>query len=190
MVTPTPSPVVRASALPLGFLALFTATTVFAVIQIGWLPRSTGVTAAVAVLGVTVGAQLLASTISFATGNTTAGTAMGVLAGTWATVAVATVLTGELSRNEPLGVVLLCGAAAMLVPALAGSGPPIAAVVMVTTAVRFAVTGVAEISGAQLWMTLAGIAGLVLAAVSFYAAIALEAASTGRGRLPLTGAQR
>lgn len=188
MITP-PAPVVRASPLPLGFLALFTATTVYAVIQIGWLPKSSGMTAAVAVLGVTVGAQLLASAIGFATGNTTAGTAMGVLAGTWATVAVATVLTGRLAPNDALGVVLLCGAAAMLVPALAGSGPPIAAVVMVTTAVRFAVTGVAEISGAQVWMIVAGIVGLMLAAVSFYAAIALEAASTGRGRLPLAGTE-
>lgn len=184
-----PSPVVRASPLPLGFLGLFAATTVYAVIQVGWLSKSSGVTAAVAVLSLTVGAQLLACTIAFASGDTTAGTAMGLLAGTWAAVSVTTVLSGSLVPSDPLGVVLLCSGGAMLVPALAGSAPPIAAIVMATTSLRFVVTGIAELSGAQVWMIAAGIIGLLLAAVSFYAAVALEAASTGRRRLPLADAR-
>lgn len=179
----------RVSPLPLGFLALFVATTVFAVIQMGWLPSSAGMGAAVAVLGVTVGPQLLASAIGFATGDTTAGTAMGLLSGTWAAVAVTTLLTGSLAPNDTLGVLLGCCGAAMLVPALAGSAPPIASAVMMTTSLRFVVTGIAEVTGTRLWMTAAGVIGLVLAAVSFYAAVALEAASTGRGRLPLTAAR-
>lgn len=182
------SPVARPSPLPLGFLALFTATTVYAVIQLGWLPKTSGVSAGVTVLCVAVGAQVATCVMGFASGDTTAGIAMGLLAGTWAAVAVTTVLRGSLAPNAPLGVILLCSGAAMLVPALAGSAPPIGAVVMVTTALRFGVTGIAELSGAQAWMVTAGIIGLVLAAVSFYAAIALEAANAGRARLPLAGA--
>lgn len=183
------SAVVRVSPLPLGFLGLFIATTVYAVIQVGWLSKSSGATAGVAVLSVTVGAQLLACTIAFASGDTTAGTAMGLLAGTWAAVAATTVLSGSLAPSNPLGVVLLCSGTAMLVPALAGSAPPIAAIVMITTSLRFVVTGIAELSGTQVWTVAAGIIGLLLAAVSFYAAVALEAASTGQRQFPLAGAR-
>ncbi len=173
--------------MPLGFLALFTATSLYAAVQLGWLPADNAAPVAVGVLTVTVWAQVVAAVLGFASGNTTVGTAMGLLAGTWAAVAVTTMVTGSVQPSDPLGVVLLCSGAAMLVPALAGTGPPIAAVVMVTTAVRFFVSGIAEIAGGDTWMTVAGVVGLVLAVVSFYAAVAMEAVSTGRGRLPLAG---
>lgn len=183
----TESQVTRASPLPLGFLALFTATTVYAFVQVGWLPEDDALPIAVGVLAVTVWAQVVSAILGFATGNTTVGTSMGVLAGTWAAVAVTTLVTGSVAPNDALGVILLCSGTAMLIPALAGSAPPIAAVVMVVTAIRFLVTGIAEIVGTRMWLTVAGIIGLVLAVISFYAALALEASSTGRARLPLTG---
>ncbi|MCV7154398.1 hypothetical protein [Mycolicibacterium pyrenivorans] len=183
----TERPVAPASPLPLGFLALFTATTTYAVVQLGWIPKDSAVPVAIGVLTVAVWAQVVAAAFGFASGNTTVGTAMGLLAGTWAAVAVTTMVAGSVQPSDPLGVLLLCSGAAMLVPALAGSGPPIASVVMVTTSVRFAVTGIAEIVGSETWMTAAGIVGLVLAVVSFYAAVAMEAVSTGRAELPLAG---
>lgn len=51
----------------------------------------------------------------------------------------------------------------------------IASVVMAVTSLRYFVTGIAEITGSDSWTTSAGIVGLVLALVSFYAAFAIAA---------------
>jgi uncharacterized protein len=172
--------------LPLGFLGLFVATTAFSALQLAWLPAAQGSTVALAVLGLTVPVQLVACVFGFLARDPVAGTGMGVLAGTWAAAALAT-LTSPPGANSPgLGVVLLGSGAAMLVPAVAARAKLVPATVMLTSAVRYAVTGVAEISGSTAWLTAAGVTGLVLGALSLYAALALELESTeGRAVLPL-----
>lgn len=60
------APVAQSSTLPLGFLALFTATTVYSAVQLQWLPRDSGVTVAACVLAATVMATT--SVRSFVTG--------------------------------------------------------------------------------------------------------------------------
>ena len=174
------------SPLPLGFLGLFAATTALACTQVGVLARDTGPTMSIGILAVTAGTQLIASVIGFVNGDVTAGTSMAILAGTWTAVAVSTLVTDSASPNEALGVVLLCSAAAMLVPAIADAAPPIARLVMTTTSVRFGITAIAEITAASAWTVAAGIIGFILAAVSFYAAFALAASTGRRWRLPLT----
>lgn len=171
--------------LPLGYLALFTATTVFGLIQVGWLAEDLGVAASVAVLGVTVATQVIASAVGFAVGDNTAGTAMGVLAGTWAAVAVTTLMAGRLRCDPALGVVLVCSGVALLVVTFAGRHPPVAGVVIGTSGLRFIITGIAEVLCSPGWTVGAGIAGLVLAVVSLYGAVALM--GTDRGwSLPLS----
>jgi predicted RNA polymerase sigma factor len=85
-----------------------------------------------------------------------------------------------------LGVILLASAAAMLVPALAGHDKAVASAVMALSAARFAVTGIAELTGDKPWMTTAGWTGIALAALSLYAALAFELeGTTKRDVLPL-----
>ena len=160
--------------LPLGFLGLCVATFAFAGLQLGWVPAQQGSLIAWAVLGVTVPAQLLAAVVGFMARDPVAGTGMGVLSGTWTAVGLMTLHLPPGVDSDALGVVLLASAAALLVPAVAALDKPVAAAVMMLSAVRFTVTALAYLTGSHAWQTVAGWVGLLLAVVSLYAALAFE----------------
>ncbi|MBE3009460.1 hypothetical protein IL992_09645 [Microbispora sp. NEAU-D428] len=174
------------SPLPLGFLGLALATTAFAAMELGWVPAAQGRVVALAALLFTTPLQFLVSVLGFLARDSVAGAAMGVLSGTWAVIAGVTLTTAPGTTSAALGVVLLTAAAAMLVPALAGLPKLVAAAVMAMSATRFAITGVYELTASAGWRTTAGVAGLVLAAVAYYAALAFELEDAhGRALLPL-----
>ncbi|WNV73759.1 GPR1/FUN34/YaaH family transporter [Geodermatophilus sp. DSM 44513] len=176
-----------ATPLPLGFLALAMATTTFSAVQLDWVPADQGRVAALVAVAATAPLQLTAAVVGFLTRDPVAATGMGVLAGTW-TVAGLTTLTSPPGTASPgLGVLLLVSGVAMLVPAVAAAPAKLApAAVMGTAATRFAVTGVAELTGSPAWQAAAGWVGLALAAVAVYAALALELeGTTGRTVLPV-----
>lgn len=178
-----------ATSLPLGFLALLVATLSFAVLQLEWVTPDDGRALAIGALALTVPLQLVASVEGFAAGDPVVGTGMGLLAGTWASVGVVTVTSRAGSTSDGLGVVLLGGACALLVPATASAVGPsakrVATLVIGLSAVRFAVTGVAQLAGTPAWLHAAGWVGLALAALSLYAALAFALeASAGRVVLP------
>jgi uncharacterized protein len=160
--------------LPLGFLGLFVATTGFSALQLGWVPPEQGRNIALGVLALTVPTQLISSLYGFLARDPVAGTGMGVLFGTWGAAALVTATSPPGAGSPGLGVLFLAAAAAMLVPAVASLTKLTAAGVMVLTAVRFSLTGMAELTGGPGWKTAAGVAGLVLAAAALYAALALE----------------
>ncbi|MFP3712145.1 hypothetical protein [Puerhibacterium sp. TATVAM-FAB25] len=160
--------------LPLGFLGLLIATLGFSALQLHWLPATQGTAIALGVLVSTVPLQLLASVYGYLARDPVAGTGMGVLAGTWAAAALVTLASPPGAATPGLGVLFLAGAAAMVVPAAAATTKVAASLVMGLAAVRFALTGLAELTGARGWETTAGVVGLVLAAVAFYAALGFE----------------
>lgn len=163
------------SPLPLGFLGLFVATLSFSAVQLGWVSDAQGGKVALAALGLTVPVQLIASVFGFLARDPVAGTGMGILAGTWAAAGLATLTSPPGATGPGLGVVLVTCGLAMLVPAAGGQEKTVAATVMALSALRFMVTGVAELNGAAAWMTAAGWTGVVLAAVSLYAATGFRA---------------
>ena len=174
------------SPLPLGFLGLFVATLSFSALQLGWIPEAQGSTVALGALGLTVPVQLVASVYGFLARDPVAGTGMGILAGTWAAAGLATLTSPPGGTSAGLGVVLVASGIAMFVPAAGGREKVVAATVMGLSATRFIVTGIAELSGAPAWMTVAGWTGVLLAAVSLYAAMAFELEGTDkRDVLPL-----
>ena len=182
-----------ASPLPLGFLALGVATTAFASVQLGWIPQEQGHIVALGVLALTVPMQLLASVMGFLARDPVAATGMGILSGTWGAACLATLTSPPGAASDGLGVVLLAAAACLLVPAVAARTKVVPALVILTSAVRFAVTGVAQLDGGKTWLHAAGWVGIVLALLSWYAALALELEGTmSRTVLPLgrTGASR
>lgn len=182
-----------ANPLPLGFLGLTVATTAFSAAQLDWIPADQEAVSALAALLFAAPLQLLASVFGFLARDPVAGTGMGILAGSWSVVAVATLATPPGAAIPGLGVVLIAAAVALLVPVASGISKLVAVLVMLTTSVRFAVTGIAEITGTSGWMHAAGIVGLVLAALAFYAAMAFELeAAWGKAVLPVlrTGAGR
>jgi succinate-acetate transporter protein len=78
------------------------------------------------------------------------------------------------SLSDPLGLLLLVAAAAMVIPAIGAlAGKGVATVVLFTTALRFASTGVYELSGSEGWGDAAGVVGLVLCALALAAALAM-----------------
>ncbi|AVT28215.1 hypothetical protein C6361_00425 [Plantactinospora sp. BC1] len=160
--------------LPLGFLGLVVATAAFSCLQLGWVPADQHRQVALGALLFTVPVQFLAAVFGFLARDPVAGTGMGILAGTWATVGVVTLTSPAGASSAGLGVVLLCAAAALLVPTAAATGKLVAAAVIGLSALRFAVTGIAEITAAPDWRTAAGWCGLVLAAVALYAAVGFE----------------
>jgi succinate-acetate transporter protein len=198
-VTPNPTYATRvvlrplASPLPLGFLALAVATVAFATVQLGWIPQSQGRTIALGVLFLTVPLQFLVAILGFLARDPVAATGMGILSGTWAAACLATLTSSPGAASEGLGVILLMSAACLLIPATAARHKAIPALVILTSATRFAVTGIAEIDGGTTWMHAAGWVGIALAVLSGYAALALELeGSESRTVLPLgrTGASK
>lgn len=175
-----------ATPLPLGFLGLFAATLTFSAVQLGWIAPTEGPTVALGILVLTVPVQLVACVMGFLARDPVAATGMGILAGTWAAVTLATLTSPPGAASAGLGVILLAAAGAMLVPALAGHAKVVASTVMALSAARFAVTGIAELTGDTPWMTAAGWTGVALAALSLYAALAFELeGTTKRAVLPL-----
>jgi succinate-acetate transporter protein len=175
-----------ATPLPLGFLALFSATSSLAVVQLHWVPATAGRPVALAALALTVPLQLIASVMGFLARDPVAATGMGVLAGTWAAVGLSVLSSPPGSTSPGLGTVLVMSGLAMLVPAVAGRHKVVASAVMGLSALRFLVTGVAHLSGGGWTMRLAGWVGLALGALALYAATAFELEGVGgRGVLPL-----
>lgn len=160
--------------LPLGFLGLMVATAAFATVQLGWVAPDQGRFAAYAALFFTAPVQLLASVLGFLSRDPIAGTGMGILAGTWAGFGIATLTSPPGSLSPGVGVVLILAGIALLVPAHAALEKPLVAGVVLLSALRFALTGIAMTSGVHGWLTVAGWCGLLLAALSLYAALALE----------------
>lgn len=169
-----------ATPLPMGFLALVVATTVFSAIQLGWISPAEGVVASRVVLVLCVPVFLLACVFGFLSRDPVAGTGMGMLAVGWGSIALAS-LTSHLPLPTPgEAVILYTLTGVMLVPVVASFGKPVAGLVMGTTAARYAVTATAGLAssyhwaGAATWTHAAGWVGIALAAVGLYAALAFE----------------
>ena len=164
-----------ATPLPLGFLGLMVATTAFAAVQLGWVAPDQGRFAAYAALLLTTPVQLIASAFGFLSRDPVAATGMGILAGTWAAVAISTLTSPPGALSPGLGVVLICAAAALAVPGTsAAAEKPLIGGVVLLSALRFLVTGIAMTTGDHAWLTAAGWVGLALGVASLYAALALE----------------
>ncbi|GAA1520475.1 hypothetical protein [Kribbella lupini] len=188
MSTVEPRVVVRplATPLPLGFLALCIATLSFSAVQLHWIPASQGHTVALAAVALTAPLQLLVCVIGFLARDPVAATGMGVLAGSWAAAGLATLSAPPGALSGGLGIVLVGAGLAMLVPTASALAKPVAALVMGISALRFGVTGIAHLAASDQWLTVAGWIGVVLAAVSLYAALAFELEATAkRPVLPL-----
>lgn len=179
-----------ANPLPLGFLALSGATLLVAGLQLGWLKASDGTSVALILLAFVAPAQIAVSILGFMARDVVAGTGMGILAGTWLSVALVMLTSPPGSTSSALGLLLLLAGVAMLIPAsTAAATKLIATAVLGTTALRFAVTGIFELTGSSAWEHVAGIIGLGLCGIAIYAALAMSL-EDGRARTVLPTGRR
>jgi uncharacterized protein len=170
--------------LPLGFLALAAATLTVAGLQLGWLAPAQGKDVALVLIAFVFPLQLVASIFGYLGRDVVAGTGMGVLAGTWLTVGLVSLTSPTGSTSDALGLFLLIAGLAMLVPAVAASaGKLVATAVLATTALRFATTGLYELTTAEFWQDVTGITGLALGVLALYAALAMAVEDAKRQTL-------
>ena len=164
-----------ATPLPLGFVGLTVATFVLSALQLGWIPARESHQAALVLLAFAFPLQLLASVFGFLCRDAAAATGIGVLGGTWLTVGLILLASRPGSTSDTAGLLLFGAGLVLLIPAAAsGADKAVATAVLATAALRFFITGAYEYSADNGWKTAAGVMGLVLAAVAFYAALALE----------------
>ncbi len=162
-----------ASPLAIGFGGLVAATFVVAGLNLGWVPVTEGTKVALVLIAFVFPLQLLASILGFLERDGVAGTGMAVLAGTWLTVGLVLFTSKPGSTSDALGLFLLVSGALMLIPAIAALATKLVpALVLIGASTRFFVTGVYQLTGSSRWETVAGVVGLVLAAVALYAAYA------------------
>jgi succinate-acetate transporter protein len=173
--------------LPLGFIALAGGTLLVSGLQLKWLEPTEGTQVALVLIAFVFPLQLVASVLGFLARDVVAGTGMGILSGTWLSIALVT-LTGQPgATSDALGLFLLLAAVAMLVPAAtAAAGKLVATAVLATTSLRFATTGLYQLTASDGWKATAGAVGLLLCALALYAALAMALEDAlGRAVLPL-----
>jgi uncharacterized protein len=174
--------------LPLGFLALAGGTLLVSGLQLGWLSDSQGEDVALILITFVFPLQLVAAVFGFLGRDVVAGTGMGILCGTWLSIGVVTLTSAPGSTSDALGLFLLLAAVAMLVPtAAAASGKLVAVAVLATTALRFACTGIDQLSASDTWKDVAGVVGLALCAIAVYAALAVALEDARRTTVLPTG---
>jgi uncharacterized protein len=174
--------------LPLGFLALAGATLLVSGLQLGWLSSSDGGDVALILIAFVFPLQLLTAVFGYLGRDVVAGTGMGILCGTWLSVGLVTLTSPAGSTSDALGLFLLLAAVAMLIPALAAlTGKLVAVAVLGTTALRFACTGMYELTVSDTWKDIAGVVGLALCAIAIYAALAIAMEDARRQTVLPTG---
>jgi succinate-acetate transporter protein len=167
-----------ATPLPITFLGLTIATTIYAGLETGVLPKADFHTIGWLVLAIPVPMQFVPSVWGWIRGELAAATASAVLGATWLALALATI-TGPAAAPGPSKAesLLLFAAAAALVVSIATEvvdGKLVTAAVFVVAACRFALTAVSGLTHAPGWTTTAGVAGFVLAGIAFAGAFILE----------------
>lgn len=164
-----------ANPFALGFLGLAGATVTVSGTELGWIPPAEIHQAAAVVLVFAPLLQTIACVFGFLGRDAVAATGMGVLAGAWACVGVVLLVAPPGATSHALGTFLFAAAAGLLVTAgTAAQTKLVPALVILTTALRFCVTAVYQLTGSEAWQDAAGYTGLVLGFLAVYAAASLE----------------
>ena len=160
--------------LPLGFLALAAGTLLLATLQLRWIPVGQGEQVGIILVAFVFPLQLVASIFGYLARDVVAGTGMGVLAGSWLSIGLVQLTSAPGSTSDALGVFLLSVGVLLLVPvAAAVSGKIVPALILGTTALRLALSGVFELTAADTWRVATGTVGLVLFVLAVYGALAM-----------------
>lgn len=171
---------------PLGFFALAVGTLTLAAMQLGWVPSSESKDVALVLIGLVFPLQMVATVFALLARDGAAAEGLGLSGGGWLVIGLVTLTSPPGSTSNALGVFLLTIGACMLVSSIASaSSKTVAAVIIAGVGLRFATTGVYELSADGSWETIAGICGLGLFALAFYGGLAMTLADARQGEAPL-----
>jgi succinate-acetate transporter protein len=176
-----------ASPLPLGLLAVMIGGVLLACDQIGAFPPGDEHTIALILIGFVVPLELLATIFCFLARDTVAATGLGLFSGAWLASGLTLLNAQPGQTDKAFGVFLLALAAGMFVIVAGASfGKAGAALVMVAGSVRFALTGIYELTDSTGVERASAIVGFGLAAIALYTAIATEVEDVrGERKLPI-----
>lgn len=166
-----------ATPLPLSFLALALGSVSFAAVELGWVPAAQAQVAAVVAVSVTAPLQMLAAVLAFGSGDAGAGTGAALLSGSWAVVGVVTLITPSGHVSAGLGIYLVVASVMLVVPVTASWPQTWVTAVMSASALRFALTGLYELTSSTFWHDAAGVVGVGLAALAWCAGLVCERAA-------------
>src|SRR5579875_1280387 len=163
------------SPLTIGMSGLAIASLVQSGVELHWTASSQNPQAGLVLLAVPFVLQLLACVLSYLVRDGATGAAVGVLSTTWLAIALIDISSRPGSTSGPLGLLMLAAGGVILLTAAAIATEKILpAAVFGSAAVRFAASGIHELSGASAWQHVAGLVGLLVCALAGYAAFAFE----------------
>ena len=154
----------------LGLSGLVVASLVSSGLELGWVADTERHAVALALLGFSFPLQGAASLLAFSARDGAVGTALGVLSGAWLVNGLVFLTSLPGTTTSTLGLVLL--AVAWLLGASAAAvamSNRLAGAVFGVAALRFALTGIYELSGTHFWQDAAGVVGVVLVALAGFA---------------------
>lgn len=172
--------------LPLAFFPLAVGTFTLSGLQLGWIPVAESKDVALTLIVFVFPLQLLAAVLAFLARDGSTGAGIGLVSGGWLVIGLVTLTSPPGSTSDALGVFLLALALQLTAPVVsAAPTKTVAAAVVGGTALRFAVTAIYELTGSGGWEDVAGIVGLGLFVLAFYAGFSFELADAHQGSGPL-----
>lgn len=170
----------------LGFFATAAATLTLAAMQLGWFSSSESTDVALVLIGFAFPLQMVATIFAFLARDGAAAEGLGLSAGGWLVIGLVTTTSAPGATSDALGFFLLAVGCCLVVSSVASvSSKTIAAAVIAGTGLRFVATAVYELAGSGGWESLAGILGVVLFALAFYAGLAMTLDDARQGEAPL-----
>ncbi|MGN6379101.1 MAG: acetate uptake transporter [Gaiellales bacterium] len=162
------------SPLPLGFFAFGTGTMLFTCLELGWVGLDQTRPLALIMLIFVAPLVVLPGLLAYWTRDAASATALCMFGMVWAALAVLLLTSPAGQTSAIAGVFLLCLSLFQLLLAGASvNGKPAFAITVTVAALRFALTGLYQITGHH-WMELAsGWAGIPLAVAAVYLGLAL-----------------
>lgn len=186
------------SPLTIGLSGLAIASLVQSGLDLGWIAKTQAVQVGLVLLAVPFVLQLVACVFSYLARDGATGACVGVLSTTWLAIGLIHIVSPG-ATSGALGLLLLSAGGVLALSACATFvGKLLAGAVFLTAAVRFALSGIYELSSNSTWQDVSGIVGLVVCGLAAYGVLAFELEGQkrkpvlptfrrGRGELSVSG---
>lgn len=162
-----------ATPLPIGLLALAVGSLVLCGVQLKWIGLAQTHVVALCLLAFVVPLQFVSFIFGLLCRDEGVASSMALLFGTWLGAGISLLASAPGTTSGALGLLLVAAAGALLVPIIvAARTKPLMSLVILAAAVRFLFTGIYELGHGSGWETAAGIDGLVVVGLAWYAAAA------------------